>query len=169
VLETRPLRAGEDDNILSDQVITLTNKAPRGGKINTLAGRRLRLVRIAHPGVQNRPFLIISDMMDASASEIAEHYKARWSIEILFKWIKQNLKIKRFMGESGNAILIQIFIAIIACLLVTAYKKLLGDRHAGRLKDLIVSLKTSLFQPRQKHTRRRICTALEQQEFWSFP
>ena len=169
LLETRPLRESEDDNVIKDQIIELTNKAPRAGKQNQLAGRQLRLIEIEHPGGKNRPFLIISDMLDATASQIADYYKQRWSIELLFKWLKQNLKIKRFMGESRNAILIQIFVAIIAYLLVRLYKKLLGAAHKGRLKDLIVTLKTSLFQPRQNRNRRRTSRPSTQADLWSCP
>ena len=110
VLKTRAPDDDEDNNVRKDQIIELTNKAPRAGKINKLAGRKLRLIEIEHPGGKNRPFLIISDMLDVTASQIASYYKQRWSIELLFKWIKQNLKIKRFMGESRNAILIQIHV-----------------------------------------------------------
>lgn len=156
VIETRPLAPDEDANILRDQIIELTNKTPRGGKKNRLAGRRLRLVEIEHPGgKKDQPFYIISDMMDMTASEIAERYKQRWSIELLFKWLKQNLKIKRFMGETRNAILIQIYVAIIAYMLVRLYRKMLGNSFSGRLKDLLVSLKTSLFQRLEGRTKRR--------------
>jgi len=156
VVETRPVLPDEKGNIINDQLIELSNKRPRGGKINKLAGRRLRLIEIEHPGgKKNSPFYIISDMMEASASEIAEYYKQRWRIELLFKWIKQNLKIKRFMGESKNAIMIQIFVAIIAYLLVRMYKKRLGNSFNGRLKDLLVILKTGLFQRRKSFDKRR--------------
>jgi len=166
VLETRSMDGEENDNIIGDQVIELTNKAPRGGKINALAGCKLRLVEIEHPSGKGTPFLIISDMMEASAREIAACYKQRWSIELLFKWIKQNLKIKRFMGESKNAILIQLFTAIIAYLLIKMYKTLLGKSHSGRLKDLVTTLKTSLFQPRQDHRRRSTHNPSMQPELW---
>jgi len=156
VLETRQLRADEDGNIIKDQIIELSNKKPRGGKTNKLAGRKLRLVEIEHPsGKKGQPFYIISDMLEVTASEIAEYYKQRWSIELLFKWLKQNLKIKSFMGESKNAVLIQIFVAIIAYLLVRMYKKLLGNSFKGRLKDLLVILKTGLFQRRDVYDKRR--------------
>ena len=166
VLETCPLGADEADNVIRDQIIILTNKAPRAGKTNKLAGRKLRLVEIEHPGGKNRPFLIVSDILDASPTRIADLYKQRWSIELLFKWIKQNLKIKRFMGESRNAILIQIFTAIIAYTLVRLYKFRLGTAHKGRLKDLITTLKTGLFQPRQSTKRRRSNLCQTQQEIW---
>ena len=166
MLETRTLSAGDDRNIIRDQVIALSNKAPRGGKINRLAGWKLRLVEIKHPGGKDRPFLIVSDIMDASATQIAKWYKQRWSIELLFKWIKQNLKIKRFMGESRNAVLVQIFTAIIAYVLIRLYKTMLGTAHDGRLKDLMVTLKTGLFQPRQSY-RRRPSHPQTQQVLWA--
>lgn len=169
VIETRALGADEDDNVRNDQIIELTNKTPRAGKVNKLAGRKLRLVEIEHPGGKARPFLIVSDMLDATASQIADYYKRRWSIELLFKWLKQNLKIKRFLGESKNAILIQIHVAIIAYLLVRLYKKLLGPAHNGRLKDLIVTLKTGLFQQRQDHHRRRTQSSEMQPQLWMLP
>ncbi|WP_256207949.1 transposase [Nitrosomonas sp. Nm166] len=49
---------------------------------------------------------------------MADLYKMRWRIELFFKWIKQNLKIKRFLGTSKNAVLIQITVAIIVYLLL---------------------------------------------------
>jgi putative transposase len=156
VVGTRPLAADENANVLSDMVIELTNKSPRGGKKNKLAGRPLRLVEIEHPGgKKDSPFYIVSDMLEASASEIAACYKQRWQIELLFKWLKQNLKIRRFLGESRNAVMIQIYVAIIAYLLLRMYGKLLGDRFKGRLKDLVVSLKTALFQRLGEQIERR--------------
>jgi len=49
---------------------------------------------------------------------IASSYKLRREIELFFKWIKQNLKIKRFLGRSENAVKIHLYTAIIACLLI---------------------------------------------------
>ena len=61
---------------------------------------------------------IVTNDLDAPAREIADLYKRRWAIELFFRWIKQNLKIKRFMGISENAVRTQVFIALIAFLLV---------------------------------------------------
>ena len=143
-LEVRPVA---DDHILSDRTIELTNKSPRAGKTNRLAGHPLRLVEIRHPSRKGKTILILSDMMEATAAEIAALYKRRWDIELLFKWIKQNLKIKRFMGESRNAILIQVYVAIIAYLLLRIYRSMLCPTIALRLKDIADICKTSLFQP----------------------
>ena len=144
IIEERP---ASEDGIISDRIIELTNRAPRAGKTNHLAGHPLRLVEIAHPAGKRTPFVIVSDMLEVPASEIAALYKRRWDIELLFKWIKQNLKIKRFMGESRNAIMIQIYTAIIAYLLIRAYRKLIRTSTALRLKDLVQICQTNLFQP----------------------
>lgn len=61
---------------------------------------------------------ILSNDLDASAEEIAELYKRRWAIELFFRWVKQILKITRFLGTSENAVRIQIAVALIAFLLL---------------------------------------------------
>jgi len=61
---------------------------------------------------------ILSNDLDATAEEIAELYKRRWAIELFFRWVKQMLRIKRFLGTSENAIRIQIAVALIAFLLL---------------------------------------------------
>lgn len=61
---------------------------------------------------------IFSNDLDASAEEITELYKRRWAIELFFRWIKQTLKIRHFLGTSENAVRIQIAAALIAYLLL---------------------------------------------------
>jgi IS4 transposase len=61
---------------------------------------------------------ILCNDLDASAQEIADLYKRRWAIELFFRWIKQTLKITRFLGTSENAVRIQIAVALIAFLLL---------------------------------------------------
>ena len=63
---------------------------------------------------------ILSNDLDASAQEIADLYKRRWAIELFFRWVKQTLKITRFLGTSENAVRIQIAVALIAYLLLRA-------------------------------------------------
>ncbi|HID37909.1 MAG TPA: IS4 family transposase [Calditrichaeota bacterium] len=66
--------------------------------------------------------VFLTNDFDLDAQTIADIYKARWEIELFFKTIKQNLKIKKFMGMSQNAVMTQIWIAMIAYLLITFYK-----------------------------------------------
>ena len=61
---------------------------------------------------------VLSNDIDATADEIAALYKRRWQIELFFRWIKQTLKIKHFLGASENAVRIQIAVALIAFLLL---------------------------------------------------
>jgi hypothetical protein len=65
----------------------------------------------------------LTNNFDLSAKQIADIYKDRWQIELFFKWIKQNLKIKTFLGTSKNAVMTQIWVAMIYYLLL-AYIKL---------------------------------------------
>ncbi|MFN4012152.1 MAG: transposase, partial [Pannonibacter sp.] len=61
---------------------------------------------------------ILTNDLDAPAEDIAELYKQRWQIELFFKWLKQNLKIRHFIGTSENAVRTQIFVALIAYILL---------------------------------------------------
>lgn len=61
---------------------------------------------------------LLTNDLDASAQEIADLYKRRWQIELFFRWIKQTLKIRHFLGVSENAVRIQIAVALIAFLLL---------------------------------------------------
>ena len=61
---------------------------------------------------------IFTNDLDASAEEIAGLYKQRWAIELFFRWVKQTLEIKHFLGTSENAVRIQIAVALIAFMLL---------------------------------------------------
>ena len=61
---------------------------------------------------------IVTNDLDAPATEIADLYKQRWQIELFFRWVKQTLRIKRFIGTSENAVRIQIAVALIAFVLL---------------------------------------------------
>ncbi|HEY5795795.1 MAG TPA: IS4 family transposase [Bosea sp. (in: a-proteobacteria)] len=65
---------------------------------------------------------LVSNDLDAPAEEIAALYKRRWAIELFFRWVKQTLKIKHFIGRSENAVRIQIAVALIAYLLLSLAK-----------------------------------------------
>jgi Transposase DDE domain len=61
---------------------------------------------------------VVTNDLDAPAEEIVDLYKQRWQIELFFRWIKQTLRIKRFIGVSENAVRIQIAVALIAFVLL---------------------------------------------------
>lgn len=105
--------------ILEDGLFTLKNKHPRGGKIN-LYQESLRRVSVVREG--KHPLILVTNLLNCPAEVIAELYKARWEIELLFKWIKQNLKLKKFLGKSMNAVKIQLATALITYVLVQLFK-----------------------------------------------
>jgi hypothetical protein len=69
---------------------------------------------------------LITNDLDAPAQEIADLYKSRWQIELFFRWIKQTLKIKHFLGVSENAVRVQVAVALIAFILLRAAQTLYG-------------------------------------------
>lgn len=109
-IETRPVEGA----ILSDRIGFLPKRQAKSRRNPMQAP--VREVCIATE--TGKLLRILSNDLDASAQEIADLYKKRWAIELFFRWIKQNLKITRFLGTSENAIRIQIAIALIAFLLL---------------------------------------------------
>ena len=103
-----------DSNILSDRVGLLPQRQARSRK-NPFAAP-VREVRVKTDN--DKVLRILSNDLDASAQEIADLYKRRWAIELFFRWVKQTLKIKHFLGNSENAVRIQIAVALIAFLLL---------------------------------------------------
>jgi len=97
--------------ILRDDIIVFT-----GLKSNEYP-HPIRLVRYRNPE-DKKVYSYLTNNMDLAASTIASIYKSRWDIELLFKWIKQNLKVKVFIGTSENAVKIQIWTAAIAYLMM---------------------------------------------------
>ena len=100
------------ENVLSDAEIELTGYYP-----SKHYPKRLRLVRY-HDPEQNRDFMFLTNAMSLTSLQIANLYKNRWQVELFFKWLKQQLKIKKFWGASENAVRIQIYCAICAYCLV---------------------------------------------------
>lgn len=100
---------------ISSQIFKLTNRHPRGRTINKYANIPLKKVIVERD--VNKPLVLVTNDFSRSDLEIAELYKQRWQIELFFKWIKNNLKIKKFLGKSENAIRTQICIAMISFIL----------------------------------------------------
>lgn len=107
-------RAARSSNVVSDRIGHLPARLANSRK-NPLQVpvREIRLT--IENGKQLR---IVTNDLDAPAEEIAELYKQRWQIELFFRWVKQTLRIRRFVGVSENAVRIQIAIALIAFLLL---------------------------------------------------
>lgn len=108
------------EKILEDSLVTFKNKNPRGGKKNMYI-KPLRRIVVKREG-KEKPLIIASNLIGIPAEIIAELYKERWGVELFFKWIKQNLRIKKFLGKSENAVKVQIAIALIVYLLMGIFK-----------------------------------------------
>jgi putative transposase len=102
--------------VLADQVIRLSSQ-----KGQACYPEPLRRVHYRDPET-GKEYVFLTNHLDLSALEVAELYRRRRQIELFFKWIKQNLKIKAFYGTSKNAVLIQIWTALIAYLLLVWVK-----------------------------------------------
>lgn len=115
----RTLSFNEPDpetGILSDSIIEFT-----GYKSHKKYPFPLRLIVYRDAETDKELFFLTNDF-ELDAKTLADIYKARWEIELFFKMIKQNLKIKRFIATSKNAVLTQIWIAMIAYLMVSYLK-----------------------------------------------
>jgi IS4 transposase len=100
--------------ILSDRIGTLPERQARNRRNPFQA--EVREVRVrTDTGTILR---VLTNDLEAPVQEIADLYKRRWAIELFFRWIKQHLRIRRFMATSENAIRIQVFIALIGFLLL---------------------------------------------------
>ena len=106
-------------NVLSDSIVELTTY-----KSHNDYPAPLRRVEY-YDEEQDRYLVFLTNAMDITALEVALLYKNRWSVELFFKWVKQHLKIKKFWGDSENAVRIQIYTAIISyCLVAVVHHKL---------------------------------------------
>jgi IS4 transposase len=101
-------------NILSDRIGFLPARQARS-RHNPMQDA-VREVRVTNDA--GKVLRILSNDLDASAQEIADLYRRRWAIELFFRWVKQTLKITRFVGTSENAVRIQIAVALITFLLL---------------------------------------------------
>lgn len=112
LVEELEVPAGGD--ILSDRIGFLPVRQARNRR-NPM-GEPVREVRVRIE--ENRELRLLTNDLDASAQEIADLYKRRWRIELFFRWLKQNLRIRKFVGVSENAVRLQIAAALIAYLLL---------------------------------------------------
>jgi putative transposase len=107
---------------------------------------RLRKIIARDPDTKKK-IVLLTNHMKWSSSTIADLYRARWQIELFFKAIKQNLKIKRFYGNSKNAVMTQIWIALIIYLLFYLIK--MASKNASMsFTNFMSVVKTILFQRR---------------------
>jgi putative transposase len=141
VIETRII---DDEalasNIIEDAICIFTNKNPRAGKKLHYV-KKLRRITIKRAN-KDAPLILVTNDLARNALEIGALYKSRWLIELFFKWIKQNLEIKRFMGRNENAVKIQIITALIAYALIVELHKLLPFYKT--IREILLIIKTRL-------------------------
>jgi hypothetical protein len=127
-------------NILKDQVIRLTGTGAQEKCSHLL--RRIEAVREDTGDI----LVFLTNHHKLGASTIAAIYKDRWQIELFFKALKQNLKIKTFVGVSANAVKTQIWTALISMLLLRYLQ--LSSRFGWSLSNLVALLRMNLFTHR---------------------
>ena len=130
----------EGSGVLEDETIELTSA--RGRKAYAAP---LRRVAFKDPVTKNR-YVFVTNNTTWVAKTIADIYKSRWQIELFFKWIKQHLKVKRFVGRSQNAVMTQLWVATCIYLLL-AYLKF-AMRLRWNLHQMLQLLQLNMFERR---------------------
>ncbi len=138
VVERRSINP--DSGVTSDQVIEFTATRKDGDPLAPV-----RRVGYRDPET-GKHYVFITNQFNWSAKTIADIYKERWEVELFFKWIKQNLKIKAFLGTSENAVMTQIMAALCVYLLL-AYLKF-KSKLGKSLQQIIRLLQLNLFARR---------------------
>lgn len=138
VLERRP--ANRAQGVTSDQTIVFTSA--RGRK---RCPHPLRRIGYRDPET-GRHYVFLTTNFRLSAKTVADIYKSRWQVELFFKWIKQHLKVKSFVGTSRNAVMTQLWIAMCVHLLLSYIK--FANRLAWSLNEILRVLQLNLFDRR---------------------
>jgi transposase len=135
-LESRPV--DRSTGLRSDQIVWLTHP-----KSVAHYPDRLRRIRYRDPE-DGKILVFLTNNFDLPALIIAQLYKLRWRVELFFKWIKQNLRIKHFFGTSDNAVKTQVWIAVCVYVLVAIVRKEL--RLELSLSQILQILSVSVFE-----------------------
>ena len=135
VIEDRPLpqRVG----LRSDQIICMTQQAAQSNQPPFL--RRIEF----YDPERDRVLVFLTNNLKLAAATVAEIYRQRWKIELLFKTLKQSCKVKTFVGTSANALKTQIWTALIAMLLVKILH--MQSTFGWHLSNFMVLLRQQLF------------------------
>ena len=134
---TERRKVNKKQGLSSDQTIILTS----------IKGQQcphpLRRIGYRDPETKKH-YVFLTNNFKLSPKTIADIYKDRWQIEIFFRWIKQNLKIKAFIGNSRNAVMTQIYVALIAYLLLCLSRHL--SKISVSLQNLLRVIQLNLFR-----------------------
>lgn len=130
----------KNKGLTSDQTIRLTS-IPAAKKCPN------QLRRVGYRDITTgKHYIFLTNNFKLAARTIADIYKARWQVELFFKWIKQNLKIKSFIGTSKNAVMTQIWIAMCVYLLLAFIK--FQSKMNKTLQQILRLLQLNLFEKR---------------------
>ena len=141
VLERRPVKAAlRKRGAACDQTIAFTSAHGR-----RRCPHPLRRIAFRDPDTGRRCVFLTTNFK-LSAATIADIYKSRWQVELFFKWIKQRLKVRSFVGTSRNAVLTQLWIAMCVHLLLSFLK--FANRIAWSLHEILRVLQLNLFDRR---------------------
>ena len=135
-LYSRP--KNKDAGVRSDQIITLLTQKSKKGYPDRL--RRISFI----DKERDKRLVFLTNNFEIPAETVAAVYKQRWQVELFFKWIKQHLRIKSFIGTSINAVKSQIWVALCIYLLVAITKKKLGVQCS--LYTFLQILEVNLFE-----------------------
>jgi hypothetical protein len=130
------LKHDKDGPVISDVIIELTGSAMRKAY-----RKPLRKVKYRDDETK-RIYEFLTNDFESPAQTIADIYKERWQIELFFKFLKQNLKVKTFWGTSKNAVFMQIWVAFIVSILLWIKKTL--DGIVDSIHQILQKLKTTL-------------------------
>lgn len=137
IVKENPLPDNRHEHILKDEIIELT-----GIKSKKKFPKKLR--RVAIWDDENKQVIeVITNQKTWTANTISELYKSRWQVEIFFRDIKQLLLIKLFVGTSENAVMIQIWTALITILVLKALKAM--AKYGWYLSNLVAFIRLNLF------------------------
>ena len=114
----------DESGIMGDYLIRVT-----GSKSRKLYPEPMRMV-VYYDKENDRGLTFITNCMDISAADVSNLYRNRWQIEVFFKWIKQNLTIKKFWGHSENAVMTHLWAAICTYLIIARIKATLGSPYS---------------------------------------
>lgn len=138
VVDKRPVLKGK--GLTSDQTIEFTG-------IQTAKKCPVHVRRIGYrDSATGKHYVFLTNNFKLSARTIADIYKARWQVELFFKWVKQNLKIKSFIGTSKNAVMTQIWVAMCMYLLIAFIK--FQSKLKKSMQQILRVLQLNLFEKR---------------------
>jgi len=106
---------------------------------------QLRRIGYRDP-LTGKHYIFLTNNFKLAAKTIADIYKARWDVELFFKWIKQNLKIKKFIGTSKNAVMTQIWVAL--CMFLTLALIKFQSKLKKSMQQIVRLLQLNLFDKR---------------------